>query len=354
MRALTTSVLLSGLLIGSRSASAEDEERYPNVHGKILFELQNDWTFSSEDDDNERNDLHFTIEPSFSFGFTEELSLEAGLVLEPVFDPGPARSRYVDDQGVFVEQLFLQYDTGRWGLRAGKINPPFGIAWDAAPGIYGVDFAEDYEITERIGAGGFFRLGSDRFGVHRLAADVFFLDTSYLSKSFLNDRGRTRRSDGGPSNTGRPESFAITLESEELPRFPGLDYHLGFSRQETERGGRDEYSYVAGLTYAFTPHEDVDVEILSEYVYQWGTGGERQNCHYYTQSGAVYWKGWNLALSSTLRHLHDGGSRDYLFQASVGYEFERGLAVDVGYRFAREDGVGNNGLGALVSYTLTF
>ena len=239
-------------------------------------------------------------------------------------------------------------------MRAGKVNPHFGIAWDAAPGLYGVGFAEDYEITERIGAGGFVRFGSDRFGMHRLAADLFFLDTSYLSKSTFDDRGRARRSDGGPSNTGRPESFAITLESEELPKFPGSGYHLGFSRQATERGGRDEYGYVVGLTYAFTPHEDVDVEILSEYVYQWGAEGERQNRHYYTQSGAVYWKRWNLAISSTLRHLHDGGSRDYLLQASVGYEFEMGLAIDAGYRYVREDGIENDGLGALVSYTVEF
>jgi len=355
LAAVAASVLLvSGLMIGPADASAEEEGQYPDVHGEILFELQNDWTFSSEHEDNEINDLYFAIEPSFSFGFTDELSLEAGLVLEPVFDPRPAKSRYVDDQGIFVEQLFLQYDTGRWGLRAGKINPPFGIAWDAAPGIYGVDFAEDYEITERIGAGGFLRFGSDRTGLHRLAADVFFLDTSYLSKSFLNDRGRTRRSDGGASNTGAPASFAITLESEEMPKLPGFGYHLGFSRQEAGRGGRDEYGYVAGLTYAFKPHEDVDVEILSEYVYQRGAEGERQNRQYYSQSGAIYWKGWNLALSSTLRELDGGGARDYLFQASVGYEFESGLAIDAGYRFAREDGIGNDGLGALVSYTLKF
>ena len=88
LRALLLLLLSSVLPIRSAVASAEGEGRFPSIHGEILFELQNDWTFHSEDKDNERSDLYFTIEPSLSFGFTEELSLEAGLVLEPVFDPG--------------------------------------------------------------------------------------------------------------------------------------------------------------------------------------------------------------------------------------------------------------------------
>jgi hypothetical protein len=355
LRAVAVSVLTSGLLIASSDAFAEEEARFPNLHGEISFELQNDWTYRSGDEDDEINDLYVTIEPSFSLGLNERVSLEASLVLEPVFDPQPAESRYFDDQGLFVEQLFLQYATGRWGVRAGKINPHFGIAWDAAPGIYGVDFAEDYEITERIGVGGFLRLGNDRVGFHRLAADVFFLDTSFLSRSALNDRGRLERSDGGPSNTGDPRSFALALEGEGIPRLPGLGYQLGLSRQEAGRDGRDEYGYAAGLVYRFSPRENLDVELLSEYVYQRGAEGERRSRHYSTQGSAIRWKRWNLGLSSTLRDLDGGGgARDYLFQASVGYEFEMGLAIDFGWRYSREDGVETNGLGALVRYTVEF
>jgi hypothetical protein len=353
LRAVAVSALSSGLLIGSAAAFAEEEESFPNVRGEILCKLENSWTYRSDDGDSELNDLYLTIEPSFSFGLTERISLEAGLVLEPVFDPRPAESRYLTDEGLFAEQLFLQYATGRWGVRAGKINPHFGIAWDAAPGIYGVDFAEDYEITERIGVGGFLRLGNDRAGLHRLTADVFFLDTSFLSRSALNDRGRVKRSDGGPSNTGDLRSFALTLESEEIANLPGFGYHLGFSRQEAGRGGRDEYDYAAGLVYGFSPREDVEVELLSEYVYQRGAEGERQSRHYHTQSGTLSWKGSNLALSYTLRDL-DGGDRDHLFQASVGYELAMGLAIDVGWRYVREDGIGNDGLGARISYTAQF
>ena len=47
-----------------------------------------------------------------------------------------------------------QFDTEHFSLFAGKFNPAFGLGFDLAPGIYGEDHPEDYELTERIGFGG--------------------------------------------------------------------------------------------------------------------------------------------------------------------------------------------------------
>ncbi|MCP5039687.1 MAG: hypothetical protein GY944_01580 [bacterium] len=353
---LFVSLLCCALVLSPAQAIAEQQQSFFTAHGDISVETQNDSTYRSQDDESEINDLYLTIEPNFAFGFGEQVSLETALVLEPVSDPGPSENRYVEDQGIFVEQLFLQYATRRWGVRAGKLNPHFGIAWDVAPGIYGADMAEDYEITERIGAGGFLQLGNDRAGFHRLAADIFLADTTFLSRSTLNERGRRRRSDAGPSNTAAPRSFSLTIESEQIPTLAGLGYHLGFSRQKSEGGGRDEYGYVAALAYAFSPGEDIAVELLSEYAYQHGAEGERLNRHYVTQSGVISWKHWNLAVSSTLRDCEALGerSRDHLVQLSTGYEFEVGLTIDVGWRRSQEDGTTSQAIGVLLGYALNF
>jgi hypothetical protein len=47
-------------------------------------------------------------------------------------------------------------------VQTGKLNPGFGVAWDKAPGIYGTDLAEDYEISERISVVGTWQVGAGR------------------------------------------------------------------------------------------------------------------------------------------------------------------------------------------------
>lgn len=47
-------------------------------------------------------------------------------------------------------------------MQTGKLNPGFGIAWDKAPGIYGTDLAEDYEISERISVFGTRQVGASQ------------------------------------------------------------------------------------------------------------------------------------------------------------------------------------------------
>ncbi len=104
-------------------------------------------------------------------------------------EPGEA---YFEDIGVFVETLGLAYQFGAVTLFGGKFNPTFGIAWDVAPGIYGADLADDYELTERIGGGGAVTLGGGDFGRHTLTGQVFFLDTSVLSQSWGTESGFNR------------------------------------------------------------------------------------------------------------------------------------------------------------------
>jgi hypothetical protein len=341
------------------SARAE-EPAFPRLGAEILVELHSD-----TDLDSTTHDHYLSVEPAFSIGLSQHFSIEAGFVLEPVSDPRPGQDRWFDDEGLFVEAFFLRWERGRFSLHAGKFNLAFGFAWALAPGIYGVDFAEDYEISERIGFGGTIDFGNAAVGRYRLGADAFFVDTSPLSRSLINDRGRTRRSDGGPGNTASPESFAITLRGGAIPWLPGLTYNLGFANhQRADAGGRSQRDAVAGLIYGFSPFENLEVELLSEYAHLHNAEGENERRHYFTQSAVAYWGGWNVALSYTGRWIRrgDGGSsRDFLFQASAGYAWEIGaggrfglLGTDVGWRSARDGGISGDGIGVLVGYALAF
>jgi hypothetical protein len=345
-------------------AEAAKRAPYRHIRATIRVEVQNDAAYRSGEPDHERNDLDLTIEPTLSARVAPDLSVEAGLVLEPVLDAEPGTSSWLGDEGLFLETLFLEWQRDRLSLHVGKFNPAFGVAWDVAPGIYGADFAEDYELTERVGLGGFAELGNDRIGRLRLGADLFFLDHGVLSRSAITDRGRTRLSDGGPSNTGKPESFSLTLEGGEIPAIPGLSYNLGYAYQRAGRAGRSERDYVTGLTYATRPVEGIDVALLGEYVHQDNADGEAKRRQYLTLSTAAFRGSWNLALSYTLRDREvrgEGGTRDYLFQVSAGYarrlradaRFGE-VGIDVGWRLAREDGIRTDTIGARLSYLVSF
>jgi hypothetical protein len=365
MRTTAALVLGSALLLAAGDALAQAEERYPELHGGILIELQNDGFYHSADPSWELNDLYFKVEPSFSLGITPQLSVESGLVLEPVSPPEPGESRFFGDQGLFVEQLYLDWHWGRYSLHGGKFNPEFGIAWYAAPGIWGPDFAEAYyEITERIGLGGDVELESKRFGSHVLGADVFMMDTSPLGDSLITRRGRLPRDLDWPGNTGTLDSFTITAQGGKIPALPGLGYSLGFARLQGEGEARMEIDYAAALTYAFEPRPDVEVGLLAEYVHQHDPGGTEAKRDLLTAGGAAYWRGLNLALSYSWlawRSETEGRIRDYLFQATLGYALALGeqasygrFAIDVGWRSARELGLRRDAVGALVSYLLEF
>jgi hypothetical protein len=363
----TTAALLLGstLVFAAGEALAEAEERYPKLHGAVLIELQNDAFYHSADPSWELDDLYLTVESSFSLEITSHFSAESGLVLEPVFPPEPGQNRFFGDQGLFVEQLYLDWHRDRYSLHGGKFNPRFGIAWDAAPGIWGTDFAEAYyEITERIGLGGDVELGGERFGSHVLGVDVFMFDTSPLSDSLITPRGRFPRNLDWPGNTGTLDSFTITAQGERIPALPGLGYRLGFARFQGEGEARTQLDYAAALTYALEPRPDVHVRLLAEYVHQHDPGGAEAKRDLLTAGCAGYWRGSNLALSYSWlawRSEAEGRIRDYLFQVTLGYAWDLGeeasygrFAIEVGWRSARELGLRRDAAGALVSYLLEF
>ena len=164
------------------SAAAQDETAaYPAISGELAIEIENDWTPSADDSDAELNDLYTTTELGLSVALSHALSINGLFVLEPVEDP--MDDRVFEDHGAYVDELYLRYDFGPAAVFGGKIHPTFGIAWDAAPGIYGVDFAEDYELAEMIGGGvevPFAAGGTD----HIFTASVFFADTTFLRVRF--------------------------------------------------------------------------------------------------------------------------------------------------------------------------
>lgn len=337
------------------ATSAHAQDGPPSlIDGTILFEVQNDHAFDSDDPSAEINDLFATIEAGLALNLSEIFSVQSLFVLEPVLDPQPFDDRYFEDHGLFVEELYLQAEFDNFRFFAGKFDATFGTAWDAAPGIYGVDFAEDYELVERIGAGGAVSFGTMLVGDVTLTGSVFFTDTSVLSESAFTNRGRTRLSAGGASNTESLDSFSITLDGENVAGIDDFTYHVGYRRQESGVGDvSDEDGFVAGIQKGFALAEDLALETILEGVYLDNDSGSANDTIYFTAGGLLRHGPWNLATSFTLRDQDVPGgpdNNDRLFQVSGGYEFEFGLTADAGYRYSREGGVETHIFGLLFTY----
>ena len=93
--------------LGSRIGAALLAEDYPRIEGEVVFEVQNDWTYSSDDAGSEINDLFTATEPDINVFATEELFLNLRLTLEPAVDPKPDDDRVFEDHGLFVETQIL-------------------------------------------------------------------------------------------------------------------------------------------------------------------------------------------------------------------------------------------------------
>lgn len=358
-------VFACALGLAQTAAHAEEMKKEPWLSIVVPIEIQNDGNFKSDDRGNRLNDLYTTVEPEITVGILPGLTFFAHAVLEPMRDPRPGESRFFRSHGIYLQDLYLQYERAVvtdgpnafkvrvWG---GKFGPNFGTAWDKAPGIYGADFAEDYEFTVRLGFGAALILDHGALGTHTLSASTFVLDRSVLSGSAITKRTRPVLADGGPSNTRGLQSFHVTLEGEKIPGLEGLTYHVSFIHQGV-RGGPDERGIALALGYegelsGFT------IKPIVEYVHVFdadGVSGQARN--YLTTGFSIERDGWEFALSHTFRHTHvpmDGTVRDNLIATSLGYTFNNGLGVAVGYSYRNEDSIATHTIGVLLTYELSW
>lgn len=365
----TTMVSVLALMVGMASAPAFAKEDIdlpvlaeegkgpfrPHMEVEAEVELQSDTTFKSDDPDNELTDTYPTISLGVGWLFTPNFSVLGSFTLEPVLDPGPGEDRFFEDVGGYVEEIFAQYETGPMRLFAGKYNPTFGQAWDKAPGLYGADFAEDYQLTERIGLG-----GAATFGSHTLTANAFFVDTTGLSESFGTQRGRTNLTDGGVGNTEELDNYSITLDGENIFDIKGLGYHIGYRHQSKEAKDNgnpsDENGFAASL---FGEHEVNGLTIgwIGEYAMIDGYEGTNDEATWLTVGGSLGFDRYNVTASYTMRDRDVSGSPDIddtLFAVSVGMELVDGWAGDIGYKYAEEDSVESQTVGIHLAKTFEF
>jgi len=316
-----------------KPAEAEAPVSYPYIAGKLNLELDNDWLFHSNDRSAEFNNLYLSSNTlEVKLGLTRIFSVNLGLTLEQVKDQSGPRNCTMCDIGLYMDTLDVQADVGNWSFTAGKHEPAFGFAWAVAPGVFGTNYAEDYELSEVWGLGAAYTFNTD-FGKHTLAVNTFFADTTVLSESLFTNRGRTHRGDGGAGNTGRLDNFAVTLFGEEMPSLPGFKYNIGYRHLSAGSGDYgDENGFIVGLAKETEIGNGLKLGLLGEVAYFDNYGGANDKVSYATLGTSLARGPWHGELTGEFKHSDIEGSAR-LLQVSAGYGFESGYDVSVGYAY---------------------
>lgn len=302
------------------------------------------WRYAAEDK-TQRNDLFVFVEPFIKASLNKELSIQTLFTYDPAVDPHPDESRAFANQQLHLKNLVLDYSKDTWGIYGGRFAAEFGQAWLTLPGYFGRELAEDNAIWDRNGVGGWLNVKGGETGTVRMSASAFMLDTTIMSKSWIGTPTRTRKRqfDGGPSNTGQLDSFALSATGTKLPSVEGFSWHTGLLRQETRKISTTnsdlpeaEIGVVGGVRHEWAIDDGFVVAPMFEYQHFWNRAGVRNAERDYISTGLEVNPGnWRLSVGYTLRINNTPNveeKRDYLFNTSLGYEFGNGVRPEVGYR----------------------
>lgn len=336
-------------------AAAAEAQDYPRFAADGHFELRFDAVPQSDARENERLDVNLHGDANFGLYLIRELSLQSTVKVESVRDPPPGRNRYIEGTGLFLEQLYLDYEGDGFGFYAGKFNPTFGMAWTRLPELLREGFSEEYQTTEMIGLGGSLQVAPAGWGKHELNAAAFFVDTTFLHRSLLSSPkagderasriAHLRRRDGGPGNTGALNNFSITLDGGQFNLAPGLFYHLGIrhlSRGRTE--AKDETAFAAGIGYRVEFPDGASLTPLLEYAYFKNFDGGAERAGMLTAGLILELDKWSIGLAGARRHIEIASSdgpdvADWMAGFTVSREIGAGFELGAGYRHEKIEGV---------------
>ena len=284
-----------------------------------------------------------------------------------------------EDHKLFINKLILSYSTDSGiTLYGGKFNPSVGLDYHVFPGIWGYQKAEEYAIVERLGYGIALKQNFEDLGTHKLDVSTFFKDTTSLSNSVITDRGKTKKSDGGVSNTQDFSSYSISLEGKNFFSLSnnfvdGLSYKLGHAKQSKATknlGSNSANSSAINDNTALTNDEkrssislmhksliapNLSMRILTEFMkIEHLTGEDGHDRDYMTTGLDLYYKKFNVGGTYTQETNEaaeeDEAIDDKVYQVSVGYLVNNNLHFHVGYKKADEENEIKHTLGAMIQY----
>lgn len=340
--------LASTLALASPFAVAQTGEEGGSISQEGVVELTHDHAQSGLDV------TALTVEYGLGVRFADRWTIHMDAVLEPVEDPSTDVAFNSED--AYVETLSLQYAGDNFTVYAGKLDPVFGSAADLAPGLYGAEVGEAYQITEQNGLGGDVSLSS-LFGLegeHTLSAAAFKSDRTVLSGSLTGHRNRVLLSDGGLANTNGLDSYAISLDG---ALDNGFGYSVGYRHLASDTPGEsDESMTVAGMSYTLPEDSGLALTTMAEVGMSRDADGiEGANRNFYTVGAVLGLGDWFInAVASGWNENATAGDLDLRkFEVSIGRDVADSLTLEFGAQDTRFADESETVVGVRLSYAFS-
>ncbi|HXP97864.1 MAG TPA: hypothetical protein VN809_14210 [Telmatospirillum sp.] len=322
--------------------------------------------------------------------FSPEFSLQSELTFEPLRTAlrMPHAQHVFSDEGLYLEQLYGKAELDGVLGYGGKLDLPVSLAATVAPGIFGGDYATDYQLREMLAFGGALRFGAPTVGYHSFGVAGFSRDTTWLNAAAFTQpnygsidtarTGRLHQSDGGTANTGTPQSPLLTLDGD--LGLPSTTYHLAWARLRHGLGStKDQTDLVIAVRHSSDLGEGIALRPLVEVGRILHNDGSplsngalvpaSQRADYVTAGLELTWSGWSLSGVRAQRRLIepqngtglDGRSSfESMVTTALGYAFECGLSTAIALKHDHSlvpggtQNAASDSVGLLVNYHQDF
>ena len=364
-------LLIICLVISSNAWS----KKYPYINGSTLFEIQPDRVLSTNSSGVKSNNAYIYVQPDFSLNFNRNWSIKTQWryqpndILQTRNSQDPERYREflqsdrevsIGDNGMLIEELKLHFENEDMMFQFGKYDPGFGTGYVKTNriGIFSSQFNEDYNLREKLGAS-----ISALLEDSKITFNSFFSDTTDLSESAIQDRGRADRKTGIAGTTGTLSSYSLELEGKNLWSKENWNYNIGYRSLSVDNspGKQREVGYVLGTSYDYelglntTLIPYFEIAKFSDF-----TGEVGRKATFITAALSLRYSSWNLGVSHLSKDITRSvvGTKvdadDKLFQLYVGYKFSDRLSLDFTRASVEEYGKKGSIAGLLMSYKYEF
>ncbi|MDR3440898.1 hypothetical protein [Telmatospirillum sp.] len=297
--------------------------------------------------------------------FSPAFSLQSQVTYEPLRVPlrQPHKKHVMSDEGLYLEQLYGKAEFEGLMAYGGKFDLPVSLVADTAPGIFGGDYATDYQLREMLGAGGVLHLtprewGSHSFGIVGFAADTSLLDAAAFTQPNFGSTdtartGRLHQGNGGEANTGAPQSKLLTLDGDGTAlALPTLTYHLAWASLRHGVGEtKNQIDLVGAVQYTGDLGAGVAIHPLLEASRIYNDGGSpvssgssipaSQRADYLTTGVELTWRSWSISAVHAQRFfiepkngsgLDGRSSFEHMTTEAIGYAFDWGVSTAIAWK----------------------
>jgi hypothetical protein len=258
------------------------------------------------------------------------------------------KHHFVEGYGIVAEEIDFEYREESFLLGIGKFNPTFSYALkNKYYGVNGIKIVSSYQLYERLGF--YVAMISPMFNAR---VNFFRNDTTFLSRSLINDRGDYNSKVDVGSEANIMENFSITVD------FPFSDNHkfnLGFRKlaADNNKNKKSELGYVAGMEFLFEETRDTlgSAPAMELVFLQNHNGDPSKNTLFTLLNIPIFYDKWNFGLSWSAKifKLKETGDNrikgSNIIQASVGYTFKNGITIDFSRKYENDHRSTSDGKG---------